>query len=249
MPLPNQTYPNLQDLINYTNDFFIPNGTKSISGEIGNNILNGLGFFINSYVLNSQLAAISSVTSGVVALPRPITVFTAAPTSIQWVDNIQNEYYIVNATAVNIPISAGFSYVDEFQIAQTFFPARATIHIAKAINGSWVKVNNIPSTGSLPPEAGHPGQFLMTNGASASWVDPVIFVQSSDFQPDGVTYLNTNLSFNKFHIFFDTLSGFIYVEDGQWSYVTGGGFKILIPGINATTQQLRLHLFLKGLNS
>jgi hypothetical protein len=246
--IPSLNFPTLAACLAYCNTYFIPNGNKEITGDEGNNILNGLGYFINAYVLNSQLAAISSVTTGVVALPRPITVFTAAPTSIQWVDNIQNEYYIVNATPFNIPISAGFSYVDEFQIAQTVFPARATIHIAKAVNGSWVKINNIPGTGSLPSETGHEGQFLSTNGSSSEWVDPVIFVQSSDFQPDGVTYTNINLAFNKFEIFFDTLSGFIYEQDAQWSYVMGGGFKILITGINANTQQLRLHLFLKGLN-
>lgn len=252
MPLPAQTYANIQDLINYINNFFITNGNKEISGEIGNNILNGLTSFIKSYTLNNSLAAISSVNTGVVVLPKPITVFTQVPTSIQWVDDVQNEYYIVNATGINISLTNGFSYIDQYGASQVIIPLRTAIHIAKATNGSWIQVNNLPGSGgsgNLPPQTGHQGQFLQTNGTSSNWFDPVIFVQSADFDPDGVTYTNTNLASNKFEIFFDTLAGFIYVQDGQWSYKTGGGFKILIPGIDANTQVLRLHLFLKGLNS
>lgn len=251
MPTPSQTFSSMQALLNYINSLFITNGANSITGEEGNNILNGLAKFIRSYTLNNGLARISTA-GGVVVLPAPITVFTAAPTSIQWADNVQNEYYIINATGAGIPLTAGFSYSDAFGDAQTTIPARTSIHIAKATNNTWVQINNLPGTGGgsgLPPQPTHNGQFLRTDGASPDWADPVLFVQNADFEPDGVTVVNTDLANNKFMIFFDTLAGFIYQEDGQWDYVSGGGFKILIPNINANNQQLRLHLFLKGLNS
>jgi len=254
MPLPSQTYSNIQQLINDINSRFIPNGQQLITGDIGNSQLNGLANFIVEYTLNSGLAGISSST-GVIPLSKPITVFTVVPTSINWPDNIQNEYYIVNATASNIPLTSGYSYVDQYQVSQTTISARSTVHIAKATNGSWILVSNTGTGAStLPPQAGHEGEFLTTNGTSASWFSPCLFIKSSDFEPDGVTYINTDLVNNTFLLFWNDLPRFIYNSDqnsGQieWQYQSGGGFKILIPGFDATTTDYYLFLFLKGLNS
>lgn len=252
MPIPSQTFANMQALLNYINSLIITNGNNSITGEEANNALNGLATFIQSYTINNGLVRISSVASVVVVLPAPMTVFTVVPTSIQWSDNVQEEFYITNATGTPIPLSSGFSYTDQYGTAQTVIPARTSIHIAKATNGSWLQQNNLPGSGSgagLPPTTGHSGQSLSNDGSSYLWTDMVVFVQSSDFESDGVSYVNANLSIYKLMIYCDTLAGWIYIEDGQWSYITGGGFKILIPGLNANNQQLRFHLFLKGLNS
>lgn len=252
MPLPNQTFTTIQQLINYINTVFITNGNNGITGEQGNNILNGLTSFIKNYTINNSLAAILSANGGVVVLPKPVTIFTGNPDSIQWADDVQNEYYIVNATGFDIPLTTGFSYTDQFGTAQIVIPARVSIHIAKAINNSWVQINNLPGSGSggdLPPQTQHNGQFLRTNGTTASWGDPFLFVDNTDFDTDGVTCILPALASNKFDIFFDTIPGFIYEQDGQWTYRLGGGFVLNIPGINANTSQVRFHLFLKGLNS
>lgn len=248
MPLPSTTYTTIQQLLNDINTRFVPNGAELITGDIGNSQLNGLANFIVTYTLNSGLVGISSST-GVIPLSKPMTVFTVVPTSINWPDNIQNEYYIINATGSNIPLTATYSYIDQYQVAQTIIPARTAIHIAKATNGSWIQVNNTGGGGgSLPPQTGHEGEVLTTNGTSASWASPLIHITSADFEPDGVTYVNTNLAFNKFDLFWDDLPNFIY-EGVAWEYEPGGGFNITIPGFDANANGYNLHLFLKGLNT
>jgi hypothetical protein len=252
MPLPSQTYSTIQQLINAMNTEFVPNGNQEITGDIGNKLLNGLANFIVTYTLNSGLAGISSST-GVVPLSKPVTVFTVVPTSISWPDNIQNEYYIVNATGSNIPLAAGYSYIDQYATSQTVVPARSSLHIAKATNGSWIQVNNISTGSILPPQTGHDGEFLMTNGTSASWFNPCLFLTSTDFESDGVTYTNTDLSNSKFLLFWNDIPRFIYDSEWnssqiEWQYQSGGGFKILIPGFDANTSNYYLCLFLKGQN-
>ena len=261
MPYPQQTFQTLQALLNYINAVIITNGNNAITGVVANNVFNGLASFLQSYLVNGNLVDINSTSGSVLNLQKPMTVVTGTPTSVQWPGNPQNEYYITNATANVVAITNGFSYVDQYGTTQTSIPPRTSIHIAKAINGSWVLVNNLPGNsggGGLPPQPGHLGQFLSADGGTGSWQDTHIFIQSSDFEPDGVTCLLTfpGASNFTFDIFFDTLAGFIYQQDGQWEYVNNPGdsppqygFKLLLAGVNATTQPLRLHLFLKGLNS
>lgn len=258
---PQQNFASLTSLINYINAQVITNGNNAITGVVANNVFNGLASFLESYLINFGLVTIDSSTGSVVVLSKPMTVFTGAPTSIQWPGNPQNEYYVTNATAAAIEITNGFSYTDQYGTTQTSIPARTSVHIAKATNGSWVLMNNLSGTsggGGLPPQPGHLGQFLSADGGTGTWADTWIFVTNVDFLSDGVTCILPipDAQNYKFDIFFDTLSGFIYEQDGQWSYYSnpGGsppeyGFKILIAGINANSQQVRAHVLLKGLNS
>jgi hypothetical protein len=238
MPLPSTTYSTIQQLLNDINARFVPNGNQEITGDIGNSQLNGLANFIVTYTLNSGLAGISS-SSGVIPLSKPVTLFTVVPTSINWPDNVQNEYYIIY----------------QYQVAQTSIPARSSVHIAKATNGSWILVNNLGGAGSsLPPQTGHEGEFLTTNGTSANWFSPCLFITSADFEVDGVTYINTDLVNNKFLLFWNDIPRFIYSIDQnpaqiEWEYQPGGGFKILVGGFDASINDYFLCLFLKGLNS
>lgn len=142
MALPSQTYSTIQQLLNDINSRFVPNGVEAITGDIGNSQLNGLANFIVKYSVNAQLAGISSST-GVVSLSKPITIFSVTPTSLNWIDNVQFEYYIVNATSSIIPLTTGTTYVDNTQTVRTSVPANASIHIAKTTNGSWVQINNL----------------------------------------------------------------------------------------------------------
>jgi hypothetical protein len=252
MPLPSTTYSSIQQLLNDINTRFIPNGMELITGDIGNSQLNGLANFIVTYTLNSGLAGISSST-GVIPLSKPVTLFTTVPTSVNWPDNVQNEYYIINATASNISLTSGYSYVDQYGVAQTIIPARTSIHIAKATNGSWIQINNIPGVGVLPPQTGHEGEFLTTNGTSSSWFSPCLFITSADFEADGVTYINTDIVNNKYLLFLNDIPRFVYSVDQnpsqiEWEYQAGGGFKMLLPGFDANANDHYLFLFLKGFN-
>jgi hypothetical protein len=146
--------------------------------------------------------------------------------------------------------------VDQYQTVQTVIPPRLAIHIAKATNGSWIQVNNIGggSGGSLPPQTGHEGEFLTTNGTSASWFSPDLFINSSDFEADGVTYIDTNLVNNKLSIFWNDINRFIYSADEEpsqieFEYLVGGGFRILIPGFDANTNSYHFFISLRGLNT
>jgi hypothetical protein len=257
MPLPSMTFTTLQQLLNYINTVFVTNGANGITGDEGNSILNGLGNFINSYTLNSRLSSISSTPSIVVTLPTPITVFTQVPTSIQWVDNVQNEYYIVNATGFNIPLSAGFSYVDQFGTAQTVIPFRTAIHIAKATNGSWVQINNIGGGGSgnLPSVIGHQGQALYNNGASAFWSDNFLQIAPGDANyinattwVNGSSYISPSFSSPKFGLFWNDIPRFLLqnVSPVEWQYVTNG-FQVFEPGFNGASANV--FLLFKGINS
>lgn len=254
MSLPATTFATIQELINYINTVIVPNGAQEITGEEHNAIENGLANFIVKYTLNSGLAGISSST-GVIPLSKPITVFTVVPTSVNWPDNIQNEYYIVNATASDIPLTSGYSYVDQYATVQTSIPARSTVHIAKATNSNWIQINNLGGSSSgLPPQANHEGEFLTTNGDSASWFSPCLSISSADFEPDGVTYINTSLVNNKLLVFWNDNPRFIYnaadnAPEVEWEYVTEGGIKILIDGFDANANDYHLYLFLKGFNS
>lgn len=252
MPLPSQTFHTITALLNYINTAFVPNGNQEITGQIGNDILNSLGNFIVKYTLNNALVTIDSSSGGVVVISKPLTAFTGAPTSIQWADNIQNEYYIINATGFNIPITSGFSYVDQYQTVQTIIPARTAIHIAKATNGNWIQVNNLSGSGSggnLPPQATHEGEVLFTNGTTSYWSSNHVSVTSADFI-NATDCPLTGLALNKFSLFWSTgLANYIYEDINQWEYLVGGGFRILIPGFDSTANFERFELSLKGLNS
>lgn len=147
MPLPEQTFNTIQQLISYINEVIIPNGVGEITGTEHNNVENALASFIVKYTLNSANASIVTSGGGAFSLAAPITLFTAVPSSITWPDNVQNEYYIINATGTDLPIIGGLSYINAFQVVQTSFPARNTLHIAKATNGQWIQVNNLSGSG------------------------------------------------------------------------------------------------------
>lgn len=181
MSNPSQTFTTIQQLISYINSLVIPNGINSITGDQVNNVLNGLTKFIQSYTMNNGLAGVSS-SAGVVPLSKPVTIFTVAPTSFNWSDNVQEEYYIVNATGAPLPITAGLSFIDSFGTVQTSIAANDAVHIAKATNGSWFRVNNVSGSGSggLPPETSNQGRALFTNGGAAFWGDNILEIPAGD---------------------------------------------------------------------
>lgn len=153
MALPEQNFSTLQQLLNYINIYFVPNGRKEIDGTEGNNILNSLGNFIPEYTNNAVSGADVHSVGGVVALSRPFTIFSGSlPTSVTWGNNIQKEYYVVNSFSQVIPLN-GIVYYDNNLAAKNSIPAKATLHIAQAENGSWIQVS-VPNASDVPPVGG-----------------------------------------------------------------------------------------------
>lgn len=248
MPFPNQTFNSLAQLINYINTKIYPNGQQEIDGEAMNNVLNGLCNFIPEYTVNAGLGDVEGSSGQVIVVDKPITVFTGAPTSVQWDGNVQNEYYFVNSTGYNIPLTAGFSYIDAYENEKTIIPARFSVHIAKMPNGGWVQINNLGGGGSagLPPEAGNSGKFLATNGTTPFWMGAHKSITQADFSSAKECPLPELAPFS-FSIYWSDLANFIYADAGQWAYLPGGGFEILIPGFDATGSNCNFELFLKPL--
>ena len=249
--------PTLAQIIAYINQYINTNGINSITGAENNTALVYLANAILNYSVNGSLAGISSST-GVVPLSKPITLFSVVPASVNWPDNVQFEYYIVNATGVNIPITAGYSYVDQYGTSQTTIPARTSIHIAKATNGQWIQVNNLGGSGgsgSLPPQTGNQGRSLFTNGTTAFWSDGIYFIPAGDANwinsttwVNGSSYTDPYFSSSKFLLFWNDLSRFLLqtVSPVEWGYETNG-FQVLINGFDSATANV--FLFFKGVNS
>jgi len=259
MPVPSQTFATIQQLLAYINANLITNGMNDITGDEANSVLNSLANFIVSYGINTSKLNISSATSGIISLSKPVTVFTQVPTSIQWPDNVQNEYYIVNATGLNIPLSATFSYVDQYGVTQTAIPFRNAVHIAKAPNNIWYQINNLAGSsggGGLPPLTGNEGRVLSNNGTSLFWDDIQLEITSADFEDDGISYYNTNLVINKFTLFWNDANRYIRnippnttYPGTEWVYASQGGFQVLIPGFDSRVNDYFFVLTKRGLNS
>lgn len=258
MAYPQQTFSTIAQLLNYINTLWVTNGNDEITGVIGNNVVNALANFIVSYEVNGSLANIST-SSGVVTVTKPITAFTVGPTSVNWPDNVQNEYYLVNATGNDIPLTSGYSYVDQFFNVQTILAARDAVHIAKATNGSWIRVNNQfgggGGGGSLPPQSGNNGRVLFTNGSTAAWGDPVLQISGTDVNwTNSKTWVNGSTVFNPqfnsphFALFWNDIPRFLLqnISPPEWHYISNG-FVIDMPGFDHIAfGPVNLFLLFKG---
>jgi hypothetical protein len=156
MAFPLETFPNLAALTNYVNTYIIPNGMNLIDGIEDNNVLNGLAFFINQYLLNNAKAVIWSTGGAVIApsvgVPGPFVIFMGpTPSSFTFGNVVWNEYYIVNATTNNLPL--GTVFYDSSLSPQTVIPPQSVIHIALATNGQWIQVGglSIGGGGNIKP--------------------------------------------------------------------------------------------------
>lgn len=181
MAFPAQFFSTLQQLRIYINTFFVPNGRKEIDGTEGNNILNSLTDFIPAYTNNAYGADIHS-TGGVKSLSKPVTIITQnLPTSLTWVTNVQKEYYISNTLPNPIPLS-GVLYYDLGYAPQTSIPINTTIHIAQAINGNWVQVNNLGGAASDVPNQGEdtPSIETLTDGTLGRIISSRLIVSEAE---------------------------------------------------------------------
>lgn len=75
----------------------------------------------------------------------------------------------------------------------------------------------------------------------------LIHITSADFQPDGVTVVNTDWNNKVLQIFWNDIPRFIY-DPAEWTYVVGGGFTILIPDFDASTTDYNFYVFVGCFN-
>lgn len=226
MPYPVQTFPDFASLLAYMNNEWVTNGNGDIDAVIGNNVVNGLLTFIEQSPLNYQ-AALVTAAGGAITASRPITVFiTTTPTSLQWGNNIYNQFVFINTTNAPIPLGGGQKYYDINLTAQSSIPAKTVLSIVKATNGLWISNYNAGGT---------------TNSVS------VISITSINFEDDGTTYLNPLLVEDNVNVYWSDLANYIYRSKSQWQYVAGG-IQILIEGFDANTNDYNLELSLKVLS-
>lgn len=253
---PSQTFNTIQQLLNYVNSLIVPNGVNSITGDETNNVMNGLANFIQSYTMNNKLAGISSST-GVVPLSKPITIFTVVPTSFNWADNVQEEYYIINGTGQPLPITAGYSFTDSFGTVQTSVAPNDSAHISKATNATWYRVNNVSGSGGgggLPPQTSNQGRALFTNGSATFWGDLLLQIPAGDANyvtpthwVNGHAYTLT-LPSPKFAFFWNETNRFLLTNVSPVEYdMPGNGFNVYVGGFDGSVNNV--FLFFKGANS
>lgn len=63
----------------------------------------------------------------------------------------------------------------------------------------------------------------------------IITITNPDFQPDGITYINTNLANKSLKVFGNWIPKFLN-NPTEWVDYPGGGIQITIPEFNAATQ-------------
>jgi hypothetical protein len=152
MPYPNQTFNTFAELLIYINNEIVTNGNEEIDAVKVNNVVNGLLTFVEQSPLNWQKAQIVS-TGGNVTPLRPIVVIAGtAPTSIQWNDNIYNQYIFINTTSSSIPIGNSQYYYNIDLVAQTSIPSKSIVNIVKAFNNTWIIASTLSSGGSVVQE-------------------------------------------------------------------------------------------------
>lgn len=141
MPLPIQSYNTITTLRNAINTYLVPNGSGDINATEINNVLNSVVDFLAASSVNGGLAKIEQ-SGGAIVLSNGVTIVkTTIPTSLTWIDNIYNQWVIINQLSSSIPLLSGLSYVDIFGTVQTSIPANTTVNLYKVSNGQWVNSN------------------------------------------------------------------------------------------------------------
>jgi hypothetical protein len=252
-PYPQKNYQNFAQLASDINTEVITNGRGGITGVIGNNILNGLLKFIEQSPLNWATASQNSGSNPVVAgtgnTIGPVIMFTGlTPSSLSWIDNIYNQYVFINATANSIPLVSGFMYFDSFLNPQVSVPANQAVVIFKTLGGQWVQANNAASAGNVPDPTNAAGEFLTNNGAIAFWSNTYLKLQPSGFASPTV-YANGALAGRFFDLYVNDIPKFLQAPEDpvpEWSYNIGGGFTVILPGLNLQTLTTPIYLFFKS---
>ncbi len=253
---PQQTFPSFAALATYINTQWVTNGKGDITGVVGNNVVNALLTFIQQSPLNWNKASVVTAGGGVTAgsqqTPGPIMIFTnSTPSSLEWTDNIYNEYVFINYTGNAIPLANGFTYFDNTVTAQSAIPANQVVYIYKVPSGDWFLGNNLSSTGNVPG-GGLNGQIIGANSAGLPvWTTRYIKLPVAGFT-NPTQYQNANLSGMYYDLFVNDINRYLAGPDdpnSEWQYIVSGGFnvgfQITIPSFNLQTLAYPIYLWPK----
>jgi len=111
-----------------------------------------------------------------------------------------------------------------------------------------------PSGGGtdFPIQDGHEGEVLFTDGAgNLYWADTHIDYVSADFEPDGITVVDTRLEHNTFDLFWNEGGRYLIPDEPspEFTRIDSGGFTINILGWDANVGDYHLYAELKGANA
>jgi len=193
MTYPNITYQTLAALLEDTNTIWVTNGLGDITGVFGNAQINGLAKFIQQSPVNWNGA--STITNGGnITLTRGVTVISGlTPTSINFGDNVYNEWVIVNTTTDNINLASGKVYYNILGAQMSYVPALQILKISKGSNSLWYQTNNFSTSGGS-------GKTIFNE------IDATVGVDSPIILPVGVIVYDievANISTNSVKVFID----------------------------------------------
>lgn len=138
--------------------------------------------------------------------------------------------YLPTYTANNILIQLNYSVTDGEQY---------TISFGRATSGS--TFNPCQQTIPVPYLR---GKFLTNDGTNLLWGDTRIDYVSGNFEPDGITVIDTRLANNGFDLFLNELGR--NLTDSEYTPILSGGFTINLDEFNATTTEYHLYADLKA---
>lgn len=89
-------------------------------------------------------------------------------------------------------------------------------------------------------------QLADTNSAGGSGSNGVIFpINSSNFS-NATDCPLASLVNAQFRLYWGEGQKFLETDLGEWQTLVGGGFRVLIPGFNSTTQNYHFYIFIQG---
>ncbi len=138
MSYPTQTFPDFNSLLAYINSFIVTNGNGNITGVEMNDVVNGLLSFIEKSPLNYNKAQIISGGGNVVANNAVVVIKGVAPDSLEFGNNIYNQFIFINTTDYDVPLASGDIYYDINLNTVDFIPAKSIVNIVQASNYSWI---------------------------------------------------------------------------------------------------------------
>jgi hypothetical protein len=135
-----------------------------------------------------------------------------------------------------IPGAAGTTSIDK----QSSF-LRFNLNQAVASNEVYtvwgLRVGNkqaVPNTGPQIPLPLDKGKFLTNDGTVLLWDNVIAEYTSANFQPDGITVIDTTLAnYSYDRIVWNNVPTTLYLSNGDFTPIVGGGFVINIPDFNA----------------
>lgn len=104
-----------------------------------------------------------------------------------------------------------------------------------------LRSSNVVSPTSSGSSAAFPipyrkGAYLTNDETNVLWDSPVAHYDSTNFESDGITVIDSTLSYHSYILYWNTPTATELVEGTDYEPILSGGFTILVPGFDANTQ-------------